>query len=76
MIIDGILCLVGRLSKAALPEKVKHPAILPILTHISTFILRHIHGKLGHAGRNLMLSELRKRFWITNANSSAHKNYN
>lgn len=73
MIKDGILCVGRRLSKAALPEKVKHPAILPKHTHISTLILRHIHEKIGHAGRNLMLSELRKKFWIINANSSARK---
>lgn len=73
MMKDGILCVGGRLSKAAPPEKVKHPAFLLSLTHISTSILRHIHEKLGHAGRNLMLSELHKRFWIINANSSARK---
>ncbi len=69
----GILRVGGRLSKAALPEEVKFPAILPKHSHVSTLILRHIHETLGHIGRNHILSELRKRFWIINANSAARK---
>lgn len=61
------------MSKAALPEEVKFPAMIPKQSHVSTLILRHIHEKLGHAGRNHILSELHKTFWIIKANSTACK---
>lgn len=70
---EGILRVGGRLSRSALPEEQKHPAILSKGQHVSNLILRHIHQQLGHAGRNHMLSVLRKRYWITNANSACRK---
>ena len=70
---DGVLRVGGRLSKAAMPEEAKRPIILPKHIHVSTLILRHIHEQLGHGGRNHVLSQLRKRFWIVNANSAARK---
>ena len=68
---DGVL-RVG-LSKAAMPGDAKRPMILPEHIHVSTLILRHIHEQLGHGGRNHVLSQLRKRCWIVNANSAACK---
>ncbi len=41
----------GRLSKAAMPEETKHPAILAKDLHISDLILQHIHREVGHGGR-------------------------
>lgn len=70
---DEILRVGGRLSKSALPVESKHPAILSKNMHVSTLILRHIHHQLGHAGRNHMLSKLRQKHWIINANSAARK---
>lgn len=70
---DGILRVGGRLKRAAMPEEAKRPMILPKNLHVSTLILRNIHEQLGHAGRNHMLSQLRKRYWIVNANSAARK---
>lgn len=67
----GVLRIGRHLSKAALPKE--FPVILPKHSHVSTLILRHIHKTLGHVGRNHILSELRKRFWIINANSAACK---
>lgn len=70
-IVDGVLRVGGRLHQSALPEEAKHPIILPKSSHISTLILRHIHQKIGHGGRNHMLSTLRRRYWIPHANSAA-----
>ncbi|KAK0131196.1 hypothetical protein N1851_034101 [Merluccius polli] len=70
---DGVLRVGGRLNRAAMPEEAKRPIILPKDLHISTLILRHIHEQLGHGGRNHVLSQLRKRYWITNANSATRK---
>ncbi|XP_053274096.1 uncharacterized protein LOC128436341 [Pleuronectes platessa] len=70
---NGILRVGGRLDKSALPTESKHPVILSKDLHVSVLILRHIHHQLGHAGRNYMLSRLRQRYWIINANSAARK---
>lgn len=67
---DGLLKVGGRLSKAAMPEEVKHPVILSKDQLVSKLILQHIHKLMGHAGRNHMLSTHRKKYWITNANSA------
>lgn len=48
VVVDGVLRVGGRLSRAALPEETKHPAILPKNSHISKLILRHVHDKVGH----------------------------
>lgn len=73
MLEDGLLKVGGRLSKAVMPEEVKHPVILSKDQFISKLILQHIHKLLGHAGRNHMLSTLRKKYWITNANTACRK---
>ncbi|KAK0132209.1 hypothetical protein N1851_032999 [Merluccius polli] len=69
----GILRVGGRLHKSALPEETKHPCILPNDSHISILLTRHVHERSGHSGRNHMLSELRKIYWIIKANSVARK---
>ena len=70
---DGVLRVGGRLSKAALPEETKHPVILSKDLYVSMLILHYIHQQLGHRGRNHMLCHLRKKYWITNANTAARK---
>ncbi|KAE8300343.1 hypothetical protein D5F01_LYC00480 [Larimichthys crocea] len=57
---DGILRVGGRLSKLSMPGEEKHPIILAKDLHISELLLRHVHQKVGHGGRNHMLSKLRK----------------
>lgn len=71
VIVEGVLRVGGRLGRAALPEEVKHPAILPRTSHISQLILRYIHEKIGHSGRSHMLSTLRRKYWILHANAAA-----
>lgn len=70
---EGILRIGGRLSKAAMRVSLKNPMILPKDSHISKLILRDIHQRVGHSGRNHMLSQLGQRFWLPSANSSARK---
>lgn len=70
---NGLLRVGGRLNHAAMPEQSKHPIFLHKNHPISSLILRHIHERTGHIVRNHMLSELRKMYWITNANSAARK---
>lgn len=70
---DGLLRVGGRLSKGAMPEDAKHPFILSKDQHISGLILKHVHSAVGHSGRSHTLSAVRKRFWITKANSAVRK---
>lgn len=70
---DNLLRVGGRLSRGAMPEEVKHPLILFKDQHIATLILRHVHQRLGHSGRNHTLAKVRKRFWITSANAAVRK---
>ncbi|MGL5904548.1 MAG: integrase zinc binding domain-containing protein, partial [Cetobacterium sp.] len=46
---------------------------LPKNLHISTLILQDIHERIGHGGRNHILSQLRKRYLIINVNSAVRK---
>lgn len=64
---EGVLRVGGRLSKAAMPEESKHPAIIGKDFHISDLIVRQIHLEVGHGGRNHVLSRLRQRYWIPSA---------
>ncbi|XP_056272956.1 uncharacterized protein LOC130195451 [Pseudoliparis swirei] len=70
---DGLLRVGGRLGRGAMPEEAKHPLILCKDPHVSMLILKNIHHNLGHGGRVYTLSSVRKRFWITNANSAVRK---
>ncbi len=70
---DGVLRVGGRLSRAAMPEEAKHPAILAKDFHISSIILKHIHEEVGHRGRNYMLSRLRQKYWIPGASVAIRK---
>ncbi|XP_038073422.1 uncharacterized protein LOC119741653 [Patiria miniata] len=64
---DGLLTVGGRLRHASIPEAAKHQLILPKDHHISTLVIRHIHQRSGHQGRNHILGELRQRYWILEA---------
>ncbi|XP_049331748.1 uncharacterized protein LOC111197647 [Astyanax mexicanus] len=70
---DGLLRVGGRLSRAAMSDTMKHPIILPNQSHISSLLLKHIHEKYGHCGRNYILSQMRRKYWILSANSEARK---
>ncbi|XP_072035816.1 uncharacterized protein [Amphiura filiformis] len=73
MIHDGILRVGRRLRNAPIPDRVKHPMILPKNHHVSNLIIRHTHEHVNHQGRNHVLTELRQRFWIVNASAAVRK---
>lgn len=68
---DGLLRVGGRLSRATMSESMKHPIILPKQSHTSYLLLRHIHERYGHCGRNYILAQLRKKYWIISGTASA-----
>ncbi len=70
----GILRVRGRLSRMSLPDFTRHPIILPGKGLITTLIIRDEHRKLGHAGRNHMLSNLGSKFWIVKGSAAILRN--
>ncbi|CAC5400586.1 unnamed protein product [Mytilus coruscus] len=65
----GILRVGGRLRQSDLPDEMKHPIILLKTCNISHLIVRDIHRKIGHLGKNSILTHLRERYWIIGANA-------
>ena len=71
---NGLMHVRGRLKLAAsLPFLQKHQIILPHSNHVINLIVRDIHIKLGHAGRQHVLAEIRKKFWLVRANAAIWK---
>ncbi|KAJ8358081.1 hypothetical protein AAFF_G00035180 [Aldrovandia affinis] len=70
---DSILRVGGRLNKSAMPETAKRPAIISKHSRVATLILSDIHQRTGHAGRSYVLAQLRRKYWIPQANSAIRK---
>ena len=66
MLIDGAICVGGRLRHAPVPPQAIHPLLIPSEHSIATLLIRHHHEILGHAGREQVLSVLWQKFWIIN----------
>ena len=66
-----LICVGGRLSNAeCVDEGAKYPIILPRSHHVTKLIIDDVHVRIGHAGRNHTLAELRSRFWVISGNST------
>ncbi|XP_072389428.1 uncharacterized protein [Diabrotica undecimpunctata] len=63
---DGLLCVGGRLKNANIPYEQKHPILLPSNSHIINLLLTHEHCRLGHAGPQTTLSNVRLNYWPLN----------
>lgn len=59
----GFLCVGGRLENADIPYRQKHPILLPCHSSIVSLLLKQEHIRLGHAGPQNMLSNIRLIFW-------------
>ncbi|KAK3740276.1 hypothetical protein QZH41_000195 [Actinostola sp. cb2023] len=70
---DGIIRVGSRLNKSQLPYDQVNPVLLPANCHISTLIMRHMHQRVSHAGRERTLCESRARYWIVRGRSLAKK---
>ena len=60
---DGIVRVGGRVDKALVSYKTKHPALLPREHWISLLITRHVH-QCGHTAVAATEAKTRRRFWI------------
>ena len=64
-LVKGITVATGRLANASLPSRAKEP---PIISHehpIAEKIVRFAHEKTAHSGREYVVAELRRKYWIT-----------
>ncbi|KAM7380993.1 hypothetical protein PAMP_004254 [Pampus punctatissimus] len=67
---NNILRVGGRLSKAALHHDVRHPAILPKKSHVSSLLVKHYHERVFHQGRGMTMNTLRANgIWIIGCGS-------
>lgn len=57
----------GRIDRSPAPFQRRHQLILPPKHTVTNLILQEIHLKKLHAGNQLMLSELRRKYWIPGA---------
>lgn len=71
---SGLLRVGGRLDNSHQSNyDIRHPIILPGSSMLSELIVRDIHSRVGHLGRESILSTLRKKFWIIRGSSLARK---
>ena len=72
-LLDGDLCVGGRLGNGPFQQESKHPMIPPKSHHIVTLIIRHYHQISGHSGVEHVLSLIRERFWNIGARAVVRK---
>ena len=70
---DGLLKVGGRIEHALLPYEMKHPIVIPNIHPVASLVIEDMHCKLGHVGRQHVLSELRNKYWVLRANSTVRK---
>ena len=66
---NGIIRVGGRLNYAPIKFSRKHQILIPHNSNVSALLIDYFHTTLGHVGRLHVLSMLREKYWITNANS-------
>ena len=70
---EGVLIVGGRLNNAPLPHDAIHQMILPKNHPMVDLVIEHMHKRLGHSGREHVLSELRQKFWIISARPTVRR---
>ncbi|XP_055645590.1 uncharacterized protein LOC129782412 [Toxorhynchites rutilus septentrionalis] len=73
VLMNGLICVGGRLSHANITNSRKHPYVIDHPHPLAEIILTHYHRKLCHAGQQILVSAVRERFWPVNARNLARK---
>lgn len=61
----------GRLTRSVLHPHVKHPAIVPNKSHVSSLLIKHYHERVHHQGRGITVNELRSNgVWVIGCSSA------
>ena len=58
---DGLLRVGGCLRHACIEGEARNPIILPKKAHVVDLLVRHYHAKVGHSGREHVLSLIREK---------------
>ncbi|XP_053692086.1 uncharacterized protein LOC128740561 [Sabethes cyaneus] len=72
-LVDGILCVGGRLQNATISSSRKHPYILDHRHPITKLVVTEYHQKLFHAGQQVLISSVREKYWPTSVRTLARK---
>ena len=72
-LVDGVLRVGGRLKNCPISSSRMHPIILPKSHPIVTLIIKDVHERVGHGGREHVLAELRESYWILRGNAAVRK---
>lgn len=67
---EGVLRVCGRLDNAMLTYDEMHPIILPPDAHFTHLLIDRYHRRTMHGGPQLMMSLIRRNFWIVNARNA------
>ncbi|CAG9132562.1 unnamed protein product [Plutella xylostella] len=70
---NGLIRVGGRLSNSLYDYDTKHPIILHASHHVSKLIFEYYHKLLLHAGPQLLLSNVRHKYWVINGRNLARK---
>ena len=73
ILVNGVLCVGGRLSLASTAFEAKHQIILPKKDHVTNLVVEYYHQISGHSGREYVISLASEKFWIVNASSVVRK---
>ena len=74
VLIHGSLRVGGRLSNAPIEFEAKHQLILPYDHKLTDLIINHYHTKeLAHMGANIVLSAVRKHYWILKGRAAVRR---
>ena len=68
ILVNGLLRVGGRLSRAPLHDDSKHQIIIAKDSPLARLLIQHFHQKSSHSGRGYVLSLLRERFWLIRTN--------
>ena len=69
VLVDGIIRVGGRLTKAPIPYEAKHQALLSPGHPLSRLLAQDIHERHFHVGREHTLALVRQQFWILRGKS-------
>lgn len=71
---DGIMRIGGRIMRADVPSRVKHPVIMPRNAHLTTLLVRNKHAQVDHMGRGITHNELRQTgYWVIGGSSAVSR---
>ena len=73
VLIDSVLRVDGRLSRAPLPDESRHQKIISKEYPLGVLLIRFFHKKSDHSEREYVLALLRERFWLIRANTTERR---